>query len=75
MGKPKPFSRPGINLDKSTKQWQTVTADRLSVGDTVADHGEIDNLERHGNNFYVHYVSGSVAVYHISESVFSFTEG
>lgn len=42
---PKPFKRPSISLDTSTKKWQQVTADQISVGDIIVDFGAVDIVD------------------------------
>jgi hypothetical protein len=42
LGKPKPFQRPGINLDvNTTREWRNVTWHEIKTGDTVADYGTV----------------------------------
>lgn len=77
--KPKPFERPGVNLDRVTKTWQHVQPDKLSEGDIVTAKGEVISIELHNKNWYIQFFSGEVAVIadqgENTQTFYAFTEG
>lgn len=45
MPKPKPFSRPSVNLDRVSREWMNVRASRVTVGDTIGGYGQVHFVE------------------------------
>lgn len=60
--KPKPFSRPSIELAAPAvkREWQTIAAEDVNVGDTIPDFGLVANISHtvSGEGTMVRLVSG-----------------
>lgn len=51
---PKPFSRPSISLGSDKKrEWQHVPVEELVEGDVIADFGELEGKEWHGEDVII----------------------
>lgn len=75
-GKPKPFSRPSMTLGGGTpvtREWQHVTPDTLSVGDTVADFGLLTKVDEGIFHMVLDNVSGDQSYAPFDRTVFAFT--
>lgn len=50
--RPKPFSRPSIDLGGEKREWRTVPWDDIYPGDLVADEGLVESREDIGDVMY-----------------------
>jgi len=79
---PKPFKRTRVAIQPRTvyRTWQTVDSSTLAVGDTVADHGAIRQIDRHVGDesgrmiVEIEFQSGQVMIAGEGIDVFAFTE-
>ncbi len=59
VSKPKnQFSRPGIDLDRTKREWRDVSASTLHIDDTVVDYGKIVKVTHTGAHANVEFLSG-----------------
>jgi hypothetical protein len=62
--KPKPFSRPSVDLGGEKREWRDVPPSTLRPGDTVVDFGVIDSVVDDGHGFHMfHFISGRSVVF------------
>jgi hypothetical protein len=77
-GKPSPFQRPGVDLDRPTRQWREIPAHKLTLEDIVPDIGKITDMQINRRKESEDYIwimgaGGNVAYYGWTETVFAFT--
>ena len=75
---PKPFSRPSVSIAGDTpalpKTWQHLTADKVSVGDLVADLGTIGSVHVHEDKSTILMNTNKDTMYvRAGDTVFAFT--
>jgi len=76
MGKPKPFSRPSINLGGGPKKdWQEVEVQVLVRGDTVRGFGTIDwiDIDQEVSMVAVTWQNGTMSLFDPTDVVTAFT--
>lgn len=76
MGKPKPFSRPSINLGGGPKKdWQEVEVQALVRGDNVRGYGTIEwvGWNDFGDAVTILWVNGKSTVFAPFDKVTAFT--
>lgn len=73
MSTPAPFNRPSINLGGHARDWQEVTADKLSPGDTVRGFGTINSVGTGLDAIYINWSNGTTSVFVTEDVVTAFT--
>ncbi len=73
--KPKPFQRPSTSITAAevAREWRTVAAREIAVGDTVPGIGTISDLKVVGHHVVVAGGLGNTATWRTEEPVFAFT--
>lgn len=73
----KQFSRPSVTVNTvptANREWRTVHAGTLSVGDIVPDFGKIEKVSVYGGAIMYTNPSGAVRAFGWSDPIFAFTE-
>jgi hypothetical protein len=73
---PRPFARPAVSLGARDvrRNWRTIPAWTLHVGDTVAEHGLVALVTRQDRAVEVQFMSGKRETFGPRDHVFAFTE-
>ena len=61
MPKPKPFSRPSVNLGFSSvkRDWKIVPVATIEVGDLVPDYGKVTEVFKNSEEITFHFIEGT----------------
>jgi len=75
VNKPKPFQRPSTSVAAPgvKREWASVPAEKLEVGDTVPGIGTIDEIKTVAHHVVVAGGLGNTTTWRLDEPVFAFT--
>ena len=61
MAKPKPFSRPSVNVGFSSvkRDWKIVPVNTISVGDIIPDYGKVTEVIQTVDEVVFHFIEGT----------------